>query len=70
MKNKKKSKRIKINLLGGGGGAPEPKKKKVRRFVLNFFLFFSLVFLRFTETCPSKFIGVNTESALRNEGYA
>ena len=51
-----------------GGGAAE--RKKVRRFVLNFFLFFSLVFLRFTETCPSEFIGVNTESALRDEGYA
>ena len=63
---KKNQKRIKINLLGR---APERKKKR-ETFCFKFFLFFSLVFLRFTETCPSEFIGVNTESALRDEGYA
>ena len=36
-----------------------------------FYYLFSLnFFLRFTETCPSEFVGINTESALRDEGYA
>ena len=65
IKNKKKIKKDKNQFAGGA-----PERKKVRRFVLIFFLFFSLVFLRFTETCSSEFIGVNTESALRDKGYA
>ena len=35
-----------------------------------FYFFFSLVFLKFMETCPSDFVGINTKSALRDEGYA
>ena len=33
-----------------------------------FYFFFSLVFLRFMETCPSDFVGINTKSVLRDEG--
>ena len=36
-----------------------------------FFIFFSLRFiLRFTKILPPDFVGINTESALRDEGYA
>ena len=37
-----------------------------------FFYIFSLLvlFLIFMETCPSDFVGINTKSALRDEGYA
>ena len=35
---------------------------------LNFILL--VFFLRFTETCLSDFVGINTKSALCNEGYA
>ena len=40
--------------------------------ILIFFMFssFQIFFLRFTKTCPSEFVGINTESALRDEGYA
>ena len=34
------------------------------------FLSFLYFFLRSTETCPSEFVGINTKSALRDEGYA
>ena len=35
-----------------------------------FYYLFSLnFFLRFTENRPSEFVGINTESALRDEGY-
>ena len=39
---------------------------------LKFFLvfFFQIFFLRFTKICPSEFVGINTESALRDKGYA
>ena len=39
---------------------------------LKFFLvfIFQIFFLRFTKTCPSEFVGINTESDLRDEGYA
>ena len=37
-------------------------------FYSSFFSF--IFFLRFTETCPSDFVEINTESALRDEGYA
>ena len=52
----------------------EIKMKRMQRslsrkdFFLNF-SFFSF-FLRFMETCPSDFVGINTESAQRDEGYA
>ena len=38
----------------------------------NLFLVFILLvfFLKFTETCHSDFVGINTKSALRDEGYA
>ena len=38
----------------------------------DFFMFFSfqIFFLRFKENRPSEFVGINTESALRDEGYA
>ena len=40
----------------------------------NFFFLFSLFFsrfsLRFTEFRPPDFVGINTKSALRDEGYA
>ena len=43
----------------------------VARIQRVFFKFSSLnFFLRFTKTCPSEFVGINTESALRGEGYA
>ena len=52
-------------------------KSKAKKGIENgktkvFFLIFSFLyfFLRFTETCPSEFVGINTESALRDEGYA
>ena len=34
------------------------------------FLLFKFFFFRFTEICPSEFVGINTKSALRDEGYA
>ena len=34
------------------------------------YFFFSLFFLRFTEIRPWEFVGINTKSALRDEGYA
>ena len=38
---------------------------------LFFFSFYSLrFFLRFTEIGPSEFVGINTKSALLDEGYA
>ena len=46
----------------------ESLQKKFLFFFKKFsFLYF---FLRFTETCPSEFVGINTKSALRDEGYA
>ena len=47
------------------------RKAEGRRLVCFFLVFILLFFfLRFTETCPSEFVGINTESALRDEGYA
>ena len=31
---------------------------------------FQIFFLRFSSFCPSEFVGINMESALRDEGYA
>ena len=39
------------------------------KIFFNFFSF-QIFLLRFTKTCPSEFVGINTESALRDEGYA
>ena len=37
-------------------------------FIIQVFFFFYFV-LRFTSFGPSEFVGINTESALRDEGY-
>ena len=44
----------------------------VQTKVLFFKIFFSFLYfvLRFTSFVPSEFVGINTESALRDEGYA
>ena len=44
----------------------------VQTKVLFFKIFFSFLYfvLRFTSFGPSEFVGINTESALRDEGYA
>ena len=39
-----------------------------KREVFNFS--FQIFFFRFSSFCPSEFVGINTESALRDEGYA
>ena len=41
-------------------------------YVFVFFSFFSFLYfvLRFTSFGPSEFVGINTKSALRDEGYA
>ena len=36
----------------------------------NIFFLILIFFLRFTETCPSEFVGINTKSGLCDEGYA
>ena len=43
------------------------KRKEFFSFCFYFILRF---FLRFKENRPSEFVGINTESALRDEGYA
>ena len=61
----------------------EKEKKKMQSIIWvekriqadGSFLFFSFFFLsyfilRFSSFCPSEFVGINTESALRDEGYA
>ena len=61
-KEKKNNKKLKSKAKKGMANG------KTKVFFLNFsFLYF---FLRFTETCPSEFVGINTKSALRDEGYA
>ena len=45
-------------------------ESEFRRDFFFYYLFSLNFFLRFTETCPSEFVGINTESALRDEGYA
>ena len=62
---KKKQKKMRSNKEADGVENENLHGKK------NNILFLILIFfLRFTETCPSEFIGINTESVLRNEGYA
>ena len=47
------------------------RESRISQEIYFFYYLFSLnFFLRFTETCPSEFVGINTESALRDEGYA
>ena len=54
---------IKIKREDGNGEVEEREKV----FFLNFPLSF---FLRFTKIRPSEFVGINTKSALHDEGYA
>ena len=63
-KEKEKKKRTKIKTLkvwafGGDSGD-----------VIFSFIFFINFFLRFSSFCPLEFVGINTKSALRDEGYA
>ena len=64
---KNKNQTIKISK-----GRMQPTDSSVcREFFFFIQVFFSFIFfLRFTETCPSDFVGINTKSALRDEGYA
>ena len=59
----KKNQTIKIS-----NGRMQPTFGEKIFFYSSFFSF--IFFLRFTETCPSDFVGINTKSALRDEGYA
>ena len=60
---KKKNKHTKESL--------RKKMDRMRVRYIKVFEFFSIIFfLRFTETCPSEFVGINMKSALRDEGYA
>ena len=43
-------------------------RESVQRVSFFLILSFQIFFLRFTKTCPSEFVGINTESALRDEG--
>ena len=56
---KNKIKTLKVWAFGGDSGE-----------VIFSFIFFINLFLRFSSFCPSEFVGINTESALRDEGYA
>ena len=63
-KNKKKFEKQTKGKQTDGRTEDEDKEKIL-------FYFFSFRFLlRFTKTCPSEFVGINTKSALRDEGYA
>ena len=47
------------------------KMDRMRVMYRKVFEFFSIIFfLRFTETCPSEFVEINTKSVLHDEGYA
>ena len=65
--SKEKKRRIKQNIW---------RQSKQRESVVGSFIFFlnnfsfQIFFLRFSGFCPSEFVGINTESALRDEGYA
>ena len=59
----KKNKKLKSKQMTG-----DRTKWGDRIFLKKFFSF--SFFLRFTETYPSEFVGINTKSALRDEGYA
>ena len=63
---KKKNQTIKISK-----GKMQPTDSSVWRENFFYSSFFSFIFfLRFTETCPSDFVWINTKSTLRDEGYA
>ena len=62
--HKKKSNQT-INM---SNGRMQPTFGEKIFFYLSFFSFIFL--LRFTSFGPSEFIGINTESALRDEGFA
>ena len=67
-KELKKKKKKRQNQLNEGNEFANRQLQTRKFFFLIFF--FQIFFLRFTETCPSEFVGINTESALRDEGYA
>ena len=46
------------------------KKTDAAETEVFFSFFFSSFILRFSSFCPSEFVGINTESALCDEGYA
>ena len=51
----------------------EGERSRAEHLVIIFFIilfFFSRLSLRFTKFRPPDFVGINTESALRDEGYA
>ena len=52
--------------------ANERTAGRMRAIKRGFFfkIFLLVLFLRFTEIGPPDFVGINTESALRDEGYA
>ena len=62
-KEKKKKKKPNIRL------ASDREAERVgETFVLFLFSFYFII--RFTKICPSEFVGINTKSAIRDEGYA
>ena len=52
------------------GGRTYRLRESVQRVIFLKFLSFQIFFLKFTETCLSDFVRINTKSALRDEGYA
>ena len=61
----KKNKQKKSKGKKADGGMRQRSEERV------FLFFFSLsFFLRFTKIRPSDFVGINTKSALHDEGYA
>ena len=52
------------------GGRTYRVRESVQRVIFFKFLSFQIFFLRFMETCPSDFVGINPKSALCDEGYA
>ena len=60
-KEKKKNKITTLKVWAFGGDSGE---------VIFSFISFINFFLRFSSFCLSEFVGINTESALHDEGYA
>ena len=58
----KKKKKFKAK----GNDARRDSAEAERNLIFSLYSFF----LRFKENRPSEFVGINTESALRDEGYA
>ena len=66
LKKKQKQNKRKTNVMERTDAERDSAEEKK-----NLFFFSSLYFfLRFLSFCPSDFVGINTESALRDEGYA